>query len=72
MQDAGAASVLELGVGVQQPFDGFQQMGHAIVPGNVLEDADVLHEGLREEGEEKLTRWTVVRGKAGGQLGLAS
>lgn len=69
MQDSSTASLLELGVGVQQPFDGFQQMGHAVVPGDVLEDGDVLHEGLQEKGEGKLTWWTGVREKAGGQLG---
>lgn len=49
---AAEPSLLELEVCVQQPLDGFQKVGHAIVPGNVLEDTDMVHEGLgrREHG----------------------
>lgn len=37
---------------MQQPLNGFQQVGHAIVLGDVLEDTDMVHEGLgrREQG----------------------
>lgn len=40
---------------MQQPLNGFQQVGHAIVPGNVLEYTDVVHESLgrREQGKEE-------------------
>lgn len=41
--------MLELGVCTQQPLDGFQEIGHAVVPSDVLEDGDVLHEDLQEK-----------------------
>lgn len=63
-------SLLELGVGAQQPLDGFQQVGHAVMPGNVLEDVDVLHEGLRrrEQGGKAAAQHPWV---AGGSRGMA-
>lgn len=43
------ASLLEPGVCTQQPLNGLQEIGHAVVPSDVLEDGDLLHEHLQEK-----------------------
>lgn len=69
------ASVPELGICAEQPLNGFQQVGHTVVPGDVLEDVDVVHEGLerREQEGKDAAQHSQAAGvlQRGGWAGLA-
>lgn len=56
---------------MQQPLNGFQQVGHAIVPGDVLEYTDMVHESLGRTREGRgllsiLCSWGLQRNGWGG------